>query len=234
MCVTYNAKKNLPDLINSVALKKNDDIEFIVIDGNSTDGTIGILKQNSHIIDFWLSEPDTGIYDAMNKSIGYANGQWLIFLGADDLLCDGFTKALPYLKSAGTIYYGNVVFYGKVFEKIYDDYYLTKLNICHQSIFYTRKVFSKYKFDLRYKVYADYHLNLKCWKDPDFKFEHINYLVASFAAGGYSEFTADPLFEKDKNLLFKRYLKLTSYLRYLNRTLGAGKMLKKLVFDAFL
>jgi glycosyltransferase involved in cell wall biosynthesis len=228
VCVTLNAARQLPNLINSVAGKKNNDVEFIVIDGSSTDGTIDILSQSQHVIDFWLSEHDAGIYDAMNKSLNYVKGRWIIFLGADDELCEGFTEATTLLKNAGTIYYGNVNFYGKVFAKIYDDYYLTKLNICHQSIFYPTAVFSKYKFDLRYNVYADYDLNLRCWKDQDFKFEHVDHLVASFQDGGYSSFTKDPVFETDRDMLFKKYLKLTSYLRYLNRTLGFWNALKKL------
>jgi hypothetical protein len=149
-------------------------------------------------------------------------------------LCDGFTDALTLLKDTDAIYYGNVIFYGKVFEKIYDDYYLTKLNICQQAIFYTRTVFTKYKFDIRYNVYADYDLNLRCWKDPDFKFEHISHMVASYTDGGYSTRTSDPLFEADRDMLFKKYLKLKSYLRYLNRTLGFWNMLKKVVQEAFL
>jgi len=226
VCVTLNAAHQLPNLINSVAEKKNNDVEFIVIDGSSTDGTVEILAGNQHVIDFWISEPDAGIYDAMNKSLNYVNGQWMIFLGADDELCEGFAEAIALLKNNHTIYYGNVNFYGKIFTKIYDDYYLTKLNICHQSIFYPTSVFSKYKFNLRYKVYADYELNLRCWKDQTFKFQHVDQLVASFRDGGYSSFTKDDAFEMDRDMLFKKYLKLTSYLRYLNRTLGFWNALK--------
>jgi glycosyltransferase involved in cell wall biosynthesis len=229
VCVTLNAARQLPNLINSIACKKSNDVEFIVIDGSSTDGTIDILNKNKRVIDFWLSEPDAGIYDAMNKALNYVNGQWIIFLGADDELCEGFAEAVTLLKNANTIYYGNVNYYGKIFTKIYDDYYLTKLNICHQSIFYPKVVFAKYKFDLRYNVYADYDLNLRCWKDQAFKFEHVDHLVASFPEGGYSSFTKDAAFEMDRDKLFKKYLKVASYLRYLNRTLGFWNALKRVV-----
>ena len=115
----------------------------------------------------------------------------------------------------------------KPFFKVYDDYYLTKLNICHQAIFYPRAVFEKYKYDLKYKVYADYHLNLRCWKDPQFKFVHADYLIANFTNGGFSSFTKDPEFERDKDYLFKKYLKRASYYRYLNRSIGFFGMLKR-------
>src|ERR1700748_3213250 len=109
VCVTYNAAQTLPELIKSKAANKTPEIEFIVIDGGSTDDTISILKANDTVIDNWISETDKGIYDAMNKSINYINRQWVIFLGADDTLQEDFIKMLPLLKDPDTIYYGNVI-----------------------------------------------------------------------------------------------------------------------------
>lgn len=225
VCVTYNAAKTLPALIKSVRDNKASNVEFVIIDGESTDCTIDILRQNEGVIDFWISKPDNGIYDAMNRSLSYIKGQWVIFLGADDLLLDGFNKMISLLKDRGTLYYGDLLFYGKEFQKVYDDYYLTKLNFCHQAIFYPRSVFAKYKYDLQYKVYADYHLNLRCWNDPGFNFVHSGNFVSNFAEGGFSSTTRDMVFEKDREMLFKRYLKPASYYRYLNRTSGFFKML---------
>jgi glycosyltransferase involved in cell wall biosynthesis len=227
VCVTYNAAKTLPALIESIRERKTNEIEFIIVDGGSTDGTIDILTENNSLVDFWISGPDKGIYDAMNKSLNYAKGKWLIFMGADDVLADGFTDMLSLLKDPDTIYYGNVNFYGKDFAKKYDDYYLTKSNICHQAIFYPRAVFENYKYDLRYQVYADYHLNLQCWKDSRFKFVYAGHYVASFPAGGFSTYTKDDAFENDRDSLFKKYLKPASYYRYLNRTLGFWGMIKR-------
>ncbi len=229
ICVTYNAAETLPTLIKSISDRKTPAMEFIVVDGGSTDGTVDVLAQNDSVVDFWISEPDNGIYDAMNKSLNYFRGRWVVFMGADDQLEDGFIQMLTLLKDPGTIYYGNVIFYSREFSKVYDDYYLTKLNICHQAIFYPASVFKKYKYDLRYKVYADYHLNLRCWGDPQFNFVHVNYLVASFPEGGFSTYTKDDTFENERDMLFKKYLKATSYYRYLNRTLGIGGMLKRLL-----
>lgn len=229
VCVTYNAANTLPNLLQSITQNKTDDTELVIIDGGSTDDSLTIIKQNEALIDFWLSEPDKGIYDAMNKAVTYTKGKWIVFLGADDKLTDGFADILNELKDPSTIYYGNVLFYGKEFCKVYDDYYLTKLNICHQGIFYPKAVFEKYKYDTNYKVYADYHLNLRLWHDTAFKFEHKNHLVAGFTEGGFSTTTKDEVFERERNQLFKQYLKPASYYRYLNRTEGFFKMLLKFI-----
>lgn len=231
VCVTYNAAAVLPDLIKSVDAHKTDEIEFVVIDGNSTDDTLSIIKANEAVIDSWISEPDKGIYDAMNKSIAHTKGRWIIFLGADDTLQDEFLYMLPVLKDPHTVYYGNAIFYGKPFYKEYDDYYLTKLNICHQAIFYPRGLFDKYQYNLKYKVYADYHLNLRLWHDKTFKFVHTDYLIASFPEGGFSTHTKDVAFEADRDMLFKKYLTRKSYYRYLNRSIGFWKMLGRFILN---
>ena len=113
ICVTFNAAKTLLDLINSFKINNNNSVELIIIDGNSTDETKEILNQNEDSIDLWISEPDNGIYDAMNKSLKYAKGEWLIFLGADDTLKTGFDKMTGILNDPNTIYYGNIIFYEK-------------------------------------------------------------------------------------------------------------------------
>ena len=86
---TYNAEKNLQRAIDSVLSQEcSDDIELLIVDGCSTDNTIDILKENSDRISWWISEEDNGIYDAWNKALLHAKGNWIIFLGADDVLYD--------------------------------------------------------------------------------------------------------------------------------------------------
>jgi glycosyltransferase involved in cell wall biosynthesis len=229
VCVTLNAGETLPALLNSVRKYKTNRVEFVIIDGSSTDHTINIIEANEDVIDFWISKPDNGIYDAMNDSLNYINGNWVLFLGADDRLLNGFKNMLDQLQEPDTIYYGNLMFYGKEFAKHYNDYYLTKLNICQQGIFYPRAVFNKYHFDQKYRVYADYHLNLRCWRDPEFNFFHAGHLVSWFSDGGFSSYEKDIVFERDRDMLFKTYLKRSSYYRYLNRTKGFFAMLKMLL-----
>src|ERR1700761_1705639 len=84
--VVYNSRPELISLLQSVASHKSQDVELIVIDGGSTDGTLELLQSQDSNIDYWLSEPDRGIYDAMNKGISKARGYFLLHLNAGDQL----------------------------------------------------------------------------------------------------------------------------------------------------
>jgi len=112
---TFNASPHLQKLIDSIRSQKNfKEIEWIVMDGGSKDGTVSILKANSDFITFWLSEPDSGIYNAWNKALIHARGEWICFLGADDYLWsnDALTKmvsALNALPVETQIAYGQVM-----------------------------------------------------------------------------------------------------------------------------
>lgn len=83
---TYNAAEHLPAAIISIREQTYDNVEWIVVDGASQDGTQDILRQNEDVIEYWVSEPDKGIYDAWNKGLQLAHGDWILFLGADDQL----------------------------------------------------------------------------------------------------------------------------------------------------
>jgi len=84
----YNGASLLQETIQSVIDQSSDDMEFLVIDGGSTDGTLDILRRYDAVLDLWVSEPDNGIYDAFNKGVALAKGEWVIFLGAGDRLFD--------------------------------------------------------------------------------------------------------------------------------------------------
>ena len=87
---TYNAAKDLVWTLQSIRSQIYPNIQWIIIDGASTDGTVDIIKNNEDIIDYWISEPDTGIYNAWNKALPYIKGEWVQFLGAGDELSDNF------------------------------------------------------------------------------------------------------------------------------------------------
>ena len=108
--VSYNAVKTIEDTIVSVLGQTYSNIEYIIIDGGSTDGTLDIIKKYEDKITYWVSEPDKGIYDAMNKGILKATGDYLFFLGADDKITCNFNDIIHLFKDKNTVYYGDVLF----------------------------------------------------------------------------------------------------------------------------
>ena len=86
--VVYNGEDFLEASIQSVINQTYENIEYIIIDGGSTDNTTKLIKRYKDKVDYWVSEKDSGVYDAMNKGIDASNGDFLFFLGADDLLAD--------------------------------------------------------------------------------------------------------------------------------------------------
>lgn len=114
---TYNAASYLPTLIASIREQTYKNFEWVVMDGGSTDGTVEILRVNADVVGYWSSEPDKGIYNAWNKALRHASGEWICFLGADDYLWsnDALTQVAAVLKtlpSETQIAYGQVMLLG--------------------------------------------------------------------------------------------------------------------------
>lgn len=99
--VTKNCASTITRTIDSVIAVINQDIEYIIVDGNSTDGTLQLIRQKDDFIDYLISEEDSGIYNAMNKGIGYARGKYILFLNGDDeIVANDFSKVLSELSSS--------------------------------------------------------------------------------------------------------------------------------------
>lgn len=212
--VTFNAASFLENCIESVSSQSYPNIEYVILDGGSTDGTIEILEKMNHKISYWKSEPDLGIYDAMNKAVEYATGDWILFLGADDTLLPGFSTMCHLLRDKNCIYYGESQWQNIIHGGAFNGYRLAKFNICHQNIFYPKTVFDRYNYNCDYKVNADHYLNILCFTDKRFRFEFHPVLVAHYAAGGYSSSNIDHLFIKDKDSIIKNHFNALIYLRY--------------------
>jgi glycosyltransferase involved in cell wall biosynthesis len=211
---TYNAEKHLNACLKRIEEQDLKGIRVIVIDGGSTDRTIEIIKSHQAIISHWQSEPDLGIYDAMNKGTKFVYSGWILFLGADDLLEIGFKSMVAELKDPQGIYYGMVDVNNVIYKDPYSNYRLAKLNICHQAIFYPMRAFSKHQYNLKYKLWADWFLNIECWKDSDFKFIYKPYLISKFGTTGVSSTTTDKAFEADRRRILMRYFGIMTWLRY--------------------
>lgn len=166
--VCKNAEEVINDTLESVFSQTYPFIEYIIIDGGSTDNTLNIIKRAAQQFQIkYVSEPDKGIYDAMNKGIGLATGDYIYFLNAGDTLVENdiINKVVDKVtgKSDG-IFYGNVVYkypngnriirvYGKICGK--KIYYYTGDCINHQAVFAASKYLKENKFDISYKICGD-------------------------------------------------------------------------------
>ena len=110
---TFNAVEHLPFTIKSIRAQTYENIQWIVVDGASGDGTVALLKQNEDIIDYWISEPDNGIYEAWNKACLHVRGEWVIFIGAGDELASA-TMLAKMSEVLATAYPDYEIVYGKL------------------------------------------------------------------------------------------------------------------------
>ncbi len=211
--VCYNAVDSIEETIKSVINQTYDNIEYIIIDGGSTDGTIDIIKRYSSHINYWISERDNGIYDAMNKGIAIASGSYMYFLNAGDTFYNEFVVDKLFKdKNSLCVVYGNVirsnnrVIYGGKFSR----FRLSYENICHQSIFYPAKVLKNFQFDTTFKILSDWALNMKLWKKYTFHF--IDTIIANYEGGGVSEFKMDPSFNRLHRYLIWKNLGIDVYI----------------------
>ena len=202
--VSYNASCTLENTILSITNQSYANLEYIIIDGGSTDGTVEIIEKYQHKLAYWISEKDNGIYDAMNKGIKASTANWIIFLGADDVFYnkDVLTKIFidNKLDSADFIY-GDVILKskGKIFggSRTYDQ--LVGRNINQQSILYKKTIFEKIgSFNLKYKILADYELNLRIFREPSLLKKYVPGVVTLYNDKGISKQVIDGNFYEDQ------------------------------------
>jgi len=214
---TYNAAETLRRCLESITIQTFRCFEVILIDGCSTDETLTIIKEFSdNLYIRYISEPDLGIYDAMNKGIDRAKGEWIYFLGSDDCFYDENVLAsiAKFAKNnTGKVIYGNVIMRGQnqwnlenaIFDGQYNTEKLIDRNICHQAIFYHRDIFRRNgRFTIKYVTSADFDFNMRCHANTEFVY--MDLIIANFFVGGHSTVTNDSKFHQDRGaLLFKYY-----------------------------
>lgn len=195
--VVYNDEQFLEDTILSVINQTYENVEYIIIDGSSNDGTLDTIRKYEHAIDYWVSEKDDGIYDAMNKGIEAATGEWIIFLNSGDTLInekvfssifDGdvkldefeiiFGKSLTQYENYKCIRYSN-------FSSEKSDFYLKKMPN-HQAILVRKSVYKNYKYNLSYKYLADTEYLRRVFKKSNY-YEYSG-VISKFNLGGVSNF----------------------------------------------
>jgi glycosyltransferase involved in cell wall biosynthesis len=202
---TLNSEAKIAATVASVLSQRKGLYEFLVIDGGSTDGTLAHLRAQGSALRY-VSEPDEGIYDAMNKGIRLTSGTFLYFLGAGDRLLPGVLEAMAAeirklpcqgQTSRPTLLYGNVEWssYSQPYDGRFNRSKLLRRNICHQAIFYQRSVFERLGFyNTKYLSLADWEFNIRCFNDRGIRKRYIPLRIADYEGGGKSATTPDPAF----------------------------------------
>lgn len=234
--ILKNARQNyFEQLCDSVVNQSYKNIEHIIIDGNSDDGTIELIKKYmKNCRGKYLSEPDAGIYDAFNKGVNLASGKYIIFMGTDDYFYDSEVVSKVVLKleeaeadfSYGDVYLLNEtrreksrVAKGNLYEMFF------RMSFCHQSVFMRKSVLEESPFNTDYKISADYDLCLKLLMNRA-NIIKVNEIIAVFRTGGAS--SNQDLFDSERIAVFKNRLSLndTEALNLLKYKILPGRKVK--------
>ena len=194
--------QTIEETILSVLAQDYPSIEYLIIDGVSTDGTIDILSKYKRTNRLkYVTEPDSGIYDAMNKGISAATGDWLMFLGSDDVFFDDNVLKRVFSTNLAdeSIIYGNVKFLhsGLIYDGVFDQEKISLKNICHQAMLFKKNVFNELgNFNLKYKIYADHEFNLR-WMGAKISNKYVSETLVIFNEKGISGGIIDEKFLSD-------------------------------------
>ena len=193
--VCFNSEKSIENTIKSVLSQTYGNIEYIIVDGGSSDSTVNIIKKYEPLFEGrlrWVSEKDDGIYYAMNKGIDMSTGDLIGILNSDDTyepdavekMCNAYKMGKP------SVLYGIMrVFDGDRFlrERIVSHKELPQNMICHPACFVSRDVYEKYgKFNTKYVSAADYELMIRYSNIPEIEFCPVHEVISNFHIGGMS------------------------------------------------
>ncbi|QNA44989.1 glycosyltransferase family 2 protein [Lacibacter sediminis] len=207
----YNAGQYIETVLQSIALQTFSNYELVVLDALSTDGTKEIVearqKEDQRVR--LISEKDNGIYDAMNKGVASAKGEWVYFMGCDDGFYDAsvLERLFYSLTEEYDLVYGDVLWVpDEVIEKgtcMPTD--LINRNINHQRIFYRRTLFQQYGgYDLQYRIASDHELNIRFFCSTAIRKKYVPYTVARYHSGGFSANKVDEVFWNNWKEIFKK------------------------------
>lgn len=230
--VCKNVKTEIEKTILSVITQTYHDIEYIIIDGKSTDGTLDVVEKYRNDISQIISESDTGLYNAMNKGVKRARGDYLFFLNADDVFMHDNVVTLVvealYKNPGIDLLYGDILFLAGDTGKIYlheyffrDTLQFIQGSIIQQAFFFHKKVFERIgKFNEAYRICADYEWLIKALivNKRRISAGHINIPLVTFYSGGLStNASSREKHEKERKAVIKEYFSLPARLVLQNK-----------------
>ena len=214
--INYNDKIGLEKTYKSVVNQSCKDFEFVIIDGGSNDGCVQFLENNSQNIHYWISEKDKGVYNAMNKGIKAAEGDYVIFMNSGDAFNNNFVLAtmLPTLNENYGFVYGNSVYYrDNIFERnqtppkilTFNHFFSDGLN--HQAVFIKRQLFyDSFFYNENYKICSDWEffiINI-CLKSVSYKYVETS--VVDYDLGGMSAKAENLIiYKQEREITLRKY-----------------------------
>ena len=211
--VCFNSELTIEETINSVISQTYSNIEYIIIDGKSTDNTLKIIKKFGNRVDLLISEKDDGIYHAMNKGVSEATGDVIGILNSDDLFYSNNTikNVVKYFIADKKlkILYGNIIFFNSYTKKVtrfwkskkYYKNFFEHGNIPpHPSVFIKKEIYFKNKFNTNFKIAEDYEFLLRLLKKKNILSKYINETIVKMREGGIST-TTKHLFFQNKEII---------------------------------
>jgi glycosyltransferase involved in cell wall biosynthesis len=248
--INYNNLGGLQTTLNSVAAQSWQEFEHIIIDGGSTDGSMAYIETQAHRFAYWVSEPDKGVYHAMNKGISKASGEYLIFLNSGDHFYDNrvLEKNNHLILDYDLIYFNmHMVGQNKIYIKDYPDSlsfaYFLKDNLPHQATFIKKNIFERVGlFKEDFKIVSDWKFFLDSICKHSASYYHIDKTLTTFYLNGVSSLIENKKViddEKQEVLRgdYSAYLKdLEEVLKNMNiiHTLRRSRIIKFLVKFGFL
>lgn len=212
---TFNAEQFIERSLLSVIHQQYKKYEIIIQDCCSSDNTLKKIQELKatypHVPISDFSEKDQGVYDAMNKAIEKARGTWIYFLGSDDYLYENVlqrvTDTIESFTEDYDLIYGNVNAerLGDQYDGQFDQTKISKQNICHQAIFYNKKIFTTIGiYNLKYKQLADWDFNIRSFFNDKITTKYIDITIAFYSDDGLSYTVCDEVFHKDHYPIVKK------------------------------
>lgn len=209
--ICYNSRNFIERTIKSVLEQDYKDIEYIIIDGGSTDGTKEIIERYAERLSYWCSEKDGGIYDAMNKGIKHVTGDWINFMNSGDCFAtnDALSKVMiEKVTSSVRIIYGDVIkAYADSSEVMKATPLQTisyKMPFCHQSCIIRADIQDEFLYDTSFKIAADYDFFYKIWYlYGKGSFHYVPFCISKIDC-------TDSLTHNNQYLCWKEFLKIRS------------------------
>ena len=217
----YNAAKTIEQTISSVVNQDYPYIEYVIVDGSSTDGTVSIIEKYASSYNIkWVSEPDRGLYDALNKGVQMATGDYIEIIGADDALvsADIISRVVGEMESNTDIFAGQVWYVDEDSKKQFPYTNISMRNRStyrggmspHAAMFARRELLLQYPFDTSYRIAGDYKFFLQCYYDKKVQIQYSDIMVAFFATSGLSS-DVESAWREEKCLYSELGLSLRSY-----------------------